>query len=139
MDFLTLLLYSLEKDCTQHLQLLYNLSRQHSEAVNLDEDESESRPPDFGHALMFSCPPGHHLRKMNDPMQPDLSKLPDLPPADLWTLLEKSAHLDGKSENEMTPVEALAALVNDERFPLLTAADFQCVQDILQKKVRCFG
>ena len=116
-----------------HIQLLYNTSES-----SADDISSTSSQADFGHANMLTCPPGHHLAKMNDPEEGYPHQMPDLPFADLWKLLDASRRLRMNGQ-EITPIMALAALMNDERFPLLTTDDFKEIQAELLSKIRCYG
>jgi len=104
-----------------------------------DPDSDDSKIVDFGHAHMMTCPPGHQLTATNDSDEVYRQSLPDMPFTDLWKLLEKSRAIRRKNDTEWTPVEALADMMGDERFALLTADDFENIKLELKQKVRCFG
>lgn len=98
---------------------------------SLDTEEAIS-----GHALMATCPPGHHLLEHPEVTYPH--KVPDLPPVDLLKLLDISGRLP-LNDSEITPVMAWSALMRDERFATLRPADFEDIKQELLQKVRCYG
>lgn len=88
-----------------------------------------------GHALMATCPPESHLVERPEVQYPH--KMPDMQAGDLMKLLDLSNRLP--LDGEITPVMAWAAILRDERFPMLAEKDFKLIKEDLLAKVRCYG
>ncbi|MCJ1288534.1 hypothetical protein MMC34_000062 [Xylographa carneopallida] len=114
---------ALERPCMAHLQYMCVRSNQ------------EAEPSPNGHALMASCPPFSHIDR--HPEEPYPHKVPDLPKADLFKLLNLSASLP--LDGELTPVMALNMIRTHERYGELTEHDFNALRVDLQTKTRCYG
>lgn len=95
----------------------------------------EVEPSPNGHALMASCPPFSHIDR--HPTEPYPHKVPDLPSADLFKLLNLSASLP--LDGELTPVMALNMIRTHERYNELMDADFTALMVDLETKTRCYG
>ena len=88
-----------------------------------------------GHALMASCPPPPPLEPFScdeNPVEPL-----DITRASFANLLGLCEKLPGLKEKELPPIKAWAKLKQDERFPRLSAADFQQLQERLLPDVQC--
>ncbi|KAJ5566580.1 hypothetical protein N7535_008218 [Penicillium sp. DV-2018c] len=118
---------TLEGPCREHTDYLCRRSITEAD----DEDM-----PFSGHALMATCPPPSYLAKTT-PEQPYPHKAPDLPHANLSTLLNLSRQL--VTEGQITPIMALQCLKNHELYPTLSRDDVKIIIDTLNTKVRCYG
>lgn len=105
----------------------------HMQMLCLRSNDSEADVS--GHALMATCPPASHLIERPEVQYPH--KMPDLQPCDLMKLLDLSNRL--ALGGEITPIMAWSAIAKDERFLMLTTADFKLIRDDLLAKVRCYG
>lgn len=123
----------------EHAQ--YLVSRAHES--NETQPSKPSDVPDdgeneeiSGHAMMATCPSPF-------PLQPLVShdagfQLPQMNNSDLTRLLGLSDDLPGVSETELPIIKAWARLRGDDRFPRLSAEDFQNVQRQLMASVNCY-
>ncbi|KAJ5801696.1 uncharacterized protein N7518_003764 [Penicillium psychrosexuale] len=118
---------TLEGPCREHTDYLCRRS------VTEADDEDM---PFSGHALMATCPPPSYIAKTT-PEQPYPHKAPDLPHANLSTLLNLSRQL--VTEGQITPIMALQCLKNHELYPTLRRDDIKIIIDTLNTKVRCYG
>lgn len=92
--------------------------------------------PFSGHALMATCPPPSYISSTTHE-QPYPHKAPDLPLANLGTLLNLSRQL--VTDGQITPIMALQWLKNHELYPSLSRDDVKIVIETLNTKVRCYG
>lgn len=92
--------------------------------------------PFSGHALMATCPPPSYIEKTTHE-QPYPHKAPDLPHANLSTLLNLSRQL--VTEGQITPIMALQCLKNHKLYSTLRRDDVKIIMDTLNTKVRCYG
>lgn len=118
---------TLEGPCREHTDYLCRRS------VTEADDEDM---PFSGHALMATCPPPSYIAKTTHE-QPYPHKAPDLPHANLSTLLNLSRQL--VTEGQITPIMALQCLKNHELYPTLRRDDIKIIMDTLNTKVRCYG
>ncbi|KAJ5971455.1 uncharacterized protein N7479_001373 [Penicillium vulpinum] len=118
---------TLEGPCREHTDYLCRRSITEAE----DEDM-----PFSGHALMATCPPPSYIAKTTHE-QPYPHKAPDLPHANLSTLLNLSRQL--VTEGQITPIMALQCLKNHELYSTLRREDVKIIMDTLNTKVRCYG
>ncbi|KGO70260.1 hypothetical protein PITC_020790 [Penicillium italicum] len=118
---------TLEGPCREHTDYLCRRS------VTEADDEDM---PFSGHALMATCPPPSYIAKTT-PEQPYPHKAPDLPHANLSTLLNLSRQL--VTEGQITPIMALQCLKNHELYTTLRRDDIKIIIDTLNTKVRCYG
>ncbi|KAJ5153710.1 uncharacterized protein N7500_009149 [Penicillium coprophilum] len=118
---------TLEGPCREHTDYLCRRSITEAD----DEDM-----PFSGHALMASCPPPSYIANTT-PEQPYPHKAPDLPHANLSTLLNLSRQL--VTEGQITPIMALQCLKNHELYTTLRRDDIKIIMDTLNTKVRCYG
>ncbi|KAF2187828.1 hypothetical protein K469DRAFT_108003 [Zopfia rhizophila CBS 207.26] len=113
---------TLERPCMEHMQMLM---------IRADgSDETIS-----GHALMATAPPESHIQ--NTPQEKYPHQMPDIGMPDLLKLLDLSNRLG--LDGEITPIMAWAMILQDQRFPELTAADVEGIKGDLLAKVRCYG
>jgi len=124
---LTLYTHSLEGPCREHTDYLCRRS------VTEADDEDM---PFSGHALMATCPPPSYITNTT-PEQPYPHKAPDLPLANLGTLLNLSRQL--VTDGQITPIMALQCLKNHELYPSLSRDDVKIIIETLNTKVRCYG
>ena len=92
--------------------------------------------PFSGHALMATCPPPSYITNTG-PENPYPHKAPDLPLANLSTLLNLSRQL--VTDGQITPIMALQCLKNHELYPSLSRDDVKIIIETLNTKVRCYG
>ncbi|CAG8902742.1 unnamed protein product [Penicillium egyptiacum] len=118
---------TLEGPCREHTDYLCRRSITEAD----DEDM-----PFSGHALMATCPPPSYIAKTTHE-QPYPHKAPDLPHANLSTLLNLSRQL--VTEGQITPIMALQCLKNHELYTTLRRDDIKIIIDTLNTKVRCYG
>jgi hypothetical protein len=118
---------SLEGPCREHTDYLCRRS------VTEADDEDM---PFSGHALMATCPPPSYITNTT-PEQPYPHKAPDLPLANLGTLLNLSRQL--VTDGQITPIMALQCLKNHELYPSLSRDDIKIIIETLNTKVRCYG
>ncbi|KXG52059.1 bZIP transcription factor, bZIP-1 [Penicillium griseofulvum] len=118
---------TLESPCREHTDYLCRRSITEAD----DEDM-----PFSGHALMASCPPPSYIAKTTHE-QPYPHKAPDLPHANLSTLLNLSRQL--VTDGQITPIMALQCLKNHELYTTLRRDDIKIIMDTLNTKVRCYG
>ncbi|KAJ5817320.1 hypothetical protein N7447_009553 [Penicillium robsamsonii] len=118
---------TLEGPCREHTDYLCRRSITEAD----DEDM-----PFSGHALMATCPPPSYIAKTTHE-QPYPHKAPDLPHANLSTLLNLSRQL--VTDGQITPIMALQCLKNHELYPTLRRDDIKIIMDTLNTKVRCYG
>jgi hypothetical protein len=119
--------HSLEGPCREHTDYLCRRS------VTEADDEDM---PFSGHALMATCPPPSYIAKTTHE-QPYPHKAPDLPHANLSTLLNLSRQL--VTDGQITPIMALQCLKNHELYTTLRREDVKIIIDTLNTKVRCYG
>lgn len=89
-----------------------------------------------GHALMATCPPHSHISEQPEEKYPH--KMPDIGKGDLVKLLDLSRRLP-MDQGEITPIMAWAQIRGHPKFFELGKPDFEMLQDVLDKKVRCYG
>ncbi|KAJ5404366.1 hypothetical protein N7509_004237 [Penicillium cosmopolitanum] len=118
---------TLEGPCREHTDYLCRRSITEAD----DEDM-----PFSGHALMATCPPPSYITNTT-PEQPYPHKAPDLPLANLGTLLNLSRQL--VTDGQITPIMALQCLKNHELYPSLSRDDIKVIIETLNTKVRCYG
>ncbi|KAJ5222961.1 uncharacterized protein N7469_009201 [Penicillium citrinum] len=118
---------TLEGPCREHTDYLCRRS------VTEADDEDM---PFSGHALMATCPPPSYITNTT-PEQPYPHKAPDLPLANLGTLLNLSRQL--VTDGQITPIMALQCLKNHELYPSLSRDDVKIIIETLNTKVRCYG
>ncbi|KAJ5999830.1 hypothetical protein N7481_000239 [Penicillium waksmanii] len=118
---------TLEGPCREHTDYLCRRS------VTEADDEDM---PFSGHALMATCPPPSYITNTT-PEQPYPHKAPDLPLANLGTLLNLSRQL--VTDGQITPIMALQCLKNHELYPSLSRDDIKIIIETLNTKVRCYG
>lgn len=118
---------TLEGPCREHTDYLCRRS------VTEADDEDM---PFSGHALMATCPPPSYIEKTTHE-QPYPHQAPDLPHANLSTLLNLSRQL--VTEGQITPIMALQHLKNQKQYASLRREDIKVIIDTLNTKVRCYG
>ncbi|KAJ5085183.1 hypothetical protein N7532_009954 [Penicillium argentinense] len=118
---------TLEGPCREHTDYLCRRS------VTEADDEDM---PFSGHALMATCPPPSYISNTT-PDQPYPHKTPDLPLANLGTLLNLSRQL--VTDGQITPIMALQCLKNHELYQSLSRDDVKIIIETLNTKVRCYG
>lgn len=117
----------------------YLVTRAHGSVS--DNDPKPSDIPDdgeneeiSGHAMMASCPVPSPLR----PLMNSSADSQQMDNSELTRLLGLSEELPGISERELPIVKAWNRLKRDERFPRLSAEDFQNIQRQLMTSVQCY-
>ena len=85
---------------------------------------------------MATCPPPSYIEKTTHE-QPYPHQAPDLPHANLSTLLNLSRQL--VTEGQITPIMALQHLKNQKQYASLRREDIKVIIDTLNTKVRCYG
>lgn len=88
-----------------------------------------------GHAMMLTNPLPSHLatNPVVDPHQP-----PRLPPTSLLRIMDSAQRLPLQG-GEVPPILALRIIQEDDRYPLLTKAQFDMIRDKLKASSRCYG